>query len=102
VTRRKGPWLIFMSCTDQDFEQGAPVDSRMRSVDFRRICSGSILPSLPADSMDRKSNSTARLPISFRYVMSSGRDLTPAYLSQLGRGELTPLEMDQPNVVLVT
>jgi hypothetical protein len=64
----------------------------------------------------------------FRYVMSSGRDLTPEYLSQLGRGEMTPLEVneiisndkavsiqaplpsdeasfleiDQPNVVLVT
>jgi alpha-mannosidase len=31
----------------------------------------------------------------FRYVVSSGRDLTPEYLSQLGRAEMTPLEVDE-------
>jgi len=31
----------------------------------------------------------------FRYVVSSGRDLTSEYLSQLGRAEMTPLEADE-------
>ncbi|HEX5483277.1 MAG TPA: polysaccharide lyase family protein, partial [Terriglobia bacterium] len=30
----------------------------------------------------------------FRYVLTSGRDLTPAALSRLGRSEMTPLEID--------
>jgi alpha-mannosidase len=31
----------------------------------------------------------------FRYALSSGRDLTPEHLSQLGRAEMTPLEVDE-------
>jgi len=31
----------------------------------------------------------------FRYVMSSGRDLSPEYLGKLGRAEMTPLEVDE-------
>jgi alpha-mannosidase len=31
----------------------------------------------------------------FRYVLTSGKDLPPAYLSRLGREEMSPLEVDQ-------
>jgi len=31
----------------------------------------------------------------FRYVFTSGKDLPPAYLSRLGREEMSPLEVDQ-------
>jgi len=31
----------------------------------------------------------------FRYVFMSGKDLSPAYLSRLGREEMSPLEVDQ-------
>ena len=31
----------------------------------------------------------------FRYVLTSGRNLQPAHLSRLGRGEMSPLEVDQ-------
>ena len=31
----------------------------------------------------------------FRYVLTSGNNLTPAYLSRLGREEMSPLEVDQ-------
>src|SRR5208337_1376261 len=31
----------------------------------------------------------------FRYVLTSGNDLPPAYLSRLGREEMSPLEVDQ-------
>jgi len=31
----------------------------------------------------------------FRYVLSSGKNLEPAYLSRLGREEMSPLEVDQ-------
>jgi alpha-mannosidase len=31
----------------------------------------------------------------FRYVLTSGKNLQPAYLSRLGREEMSPLEVDQ-------
>jgi len=31
----------------------------------------------------------------FRYVLTSGKDLSPAYLSRLGREEMSPLEVDR-------
>jgi hypothetical protein len=34
----------------------------------------------------------------FRYVLTSGNDLAPAYLSRLGREEMSPLEVDQITV----
>jgi alpha-mannosidase len=33
----------------------------------------------------------------FRYVLTSGNNLQPAYLSRLGREEMSPLEVDQIN-----